>query len=328
MAAATWDTLAAPNVRQVDFVWHGGEVTLLDPEYFEKAITLQRVFKRSSQHVTNSLQTNATLITDAGCALWRKFEFSVGVSIDGLPHVHDTKRIDRRGAGAWDRVIAGLAMLREQKISHGALTVLCEATIAADPRVFLGHIAALGVDGVALLNAVPQTSGELTAQDEWLHFERFTEYLVALYAAWDRNYRHLFGIREFISLENNLTRPRPIICVHAARCVGQFLTVEPDGDVSPCEKFVGDPRFRFGNLHEHTCAEVLRASQNFETLRQEEAVLKGAMQTCTHAAICSGGYVHDALIKHLCEGEDQSACCGLAPLIETIAARYGGKNGA
>lgn len=50
--------LAIPNVNRFEFVWHGGEITLLKPDFFKKLIWLQQQFKRPEQYITNTMQSN------------------------------------------------------------------------------------------------------------------------------------------------------------------------------------------------------------------------------------------------------------------------------
>ena len=47
----------------VEFVWQGGEPTLLGIDFFKKVIKLQKHFT-GTKTITNSLQTNGTLLND------------------------------------------------------------------------------------------------------------------------------------------------------------------------------------------------------------------------------------------------------------------------
>ena len=51
LARATRDALRDPGVRHVDFVWHGGEATLLPLAFYRKALWLQERFRRPGQVV-------------------------------------------------------------------------------------------------------------------------------------------------------------------------------------------------------------------------------------------------------------------------------------
>ena len=75
---------------EVNFIWQGGEPTLMGLSFFKKALEFQRKYKRSDQTVLNSFQTNGILLDDD----WGRFladnHFLVGLSMDGPPAYHDT----------------------------------------------------------------------------------------------------------------------------------------------------------------------------------------------------------------------------------------------
>ncbi len=61
----------------VEFVWQGGEPTLLGMDFFKRVIELQKPFVKTKT-ITNSIQTNGTLLTDEWCAFLKKHNFMVG----------------------------------------------------------------------------------------------------------------------------------------------------------------------------------------------------------------------------------------------------------
>ena len=74
--------------------------------------------------VTQSFQTNATLIDDAWCDFIRRRDVHVGVSVDGPAFLHDRHRRTRRGGGTLDRVLRGIRLLHEHDIAFNVITVL------------------------------------------------------------------------------------------------------------------------------------------------------------------------------------------------------------
>ena len=85
LARATRDVLRAPGVRRVEFVWHGGEATLLPIAFYRKALWLQEQFRTPGQSVNNVMQTNATRVSDAWLEFWKRYvkaidhiEFALG----------------------------------------------------------------------------------------------------------------------------------------------------------------------------------------------------------------------------------------------------------
>ena len=52
--------LEDPEHDAVEFVWHGGEATVLPLSFFRKALTAQARYQRPGQMVRNTIQTNGT----------------------------------------------------------------------------------------------------------------------------------------------------------------------------------------------------------------------------------------------------------------------------
>ena len=322
MATATWDVLGHPQVKVVDFVWHGGEVTLLPISFFEKALYVQLLLKRPDQVTRNAIQTNATLISEEWLSFWKDHDFEIGVSIDGTPSLHESRRVDKAGRGTWSAVVAGIGKLRAAGVRFGALAVLTEECLAVDPRRYLQSLVNAGVDAVALLNAIPQASGEVGANEDYFVFDRFIDYLVQLYETWNDEFRSSIRIREFESLENNHAGRKSLICVHSASCMGKFLTVEPDGRIAPCDKYDGDKNFHFSDLSRSGLADAVLQAPGMRALREEERSLKLSMQDCEFNRVCRGGCPHDARMR--AQSGLPRDCCGLRPLIQAIDKQKGG----
>jgi len=77
LAAFIRGYIEAQPTPAVEFVWQGGEPTLLGLDFFERVIELQKPFARRKT-ITNSLQTNRTLLKDISRCLaphWTKVQY-------------------------------------------------------------------------------------------------------------------------------------------------------------------------------------------------------------------------------------------------------------
>ncbi len=107
LAALTAGALRDPAHSSVEFVWHGGETTLLPIEWYRRAMVLQARFRRPGQAIRNSLQTNATRLNDEWGRFLRDNHFTVGVSLDGPPEIHDQTRVDAAGVRPMREFVKG-----------------------------------------------------------------------------------------------------------------------------------------------------------------------------------------------------------------------------
>lgn len=318
LAKTIRDILSAKDVERVDFVWHGGEVTLLDPSYIKKALWLQSFFKQDGQVVTNSIQTNATCLSDEWLDLLYDFDFEVGVSIDGAKEVHDKYRLKKSGKGSFDSVQVGVKKLREKNIPFGVLGVINEDSLNLGAKGYLDFLMSMDIKGVALLNAIPE-GYKPESNDCYLPWNYFVDFLRDMFRVWwVDGYKSKITVRELNGLVENFRKRKPTVCEFAGDCMGQFLTVEPSGVVSACDKYIGDKSHQFGSLNEQSMAELLDNSINLDLAIQKASYGVAEMTGCEFYAICNGGCPHDVQLNMQNSEGWSGTCCGMKALMSEI----------
>ena len=321
LARATHGALRDPSVASVDFVWHGGEATVLPVAFYRKALWLQERFRRPGQTVLNTVQTNGTRLTDEWLAFLRDNDIGVGVSLDGPPEIHDVRRLDAAGRPTSARVREGIERLRRAGITRwGVLMVVDEDVCALGPRRLLEYLTEIGVERVALLNVLPEnTPAGTPLQGDYLHFPRYVEFLRGLFELWWSEYREQIVIRELAALAGQIAGADAQICVFAGECFGVYLTVEPTGEVSACDKYIDDEEYRYGHVLETGLAGV-QLSERLAAVRRENGRAVERMRDCRWFGVCHGGCPHDRYTgERRLPGYD-GRCCGLAPLLDDMAA--------
>jgi uncharacterized protein len=104
--------------------WHNGEPLSLGRQFYLDAFEVIRRVNTSHKSFCNNIQTNATLITQEWADFFLEHNMSIGISIDGPKHLHDTYRKTRSGKGSFDAVMRGVRCLRDNKIPLSALCVV------------------------------------------------------------------------------------------------------------------------------------------------------------------------------------------------------------
>jgi len=102
--------------------------------------------------------------------------------------------------------------------------------------------------------------------------------------------------------------------------MGQFLTIEPNGVVSACDKYVGDGEFEFGNLLEADLNQLLAVSKNLAAARALASSEVSRMSNCRYYAVCRGGCPHDRRLNRIYQAGWDGHCCGLTDLLDEISA--------
>src|SRR6185437_14075 len=115
---------AHAGMPEVMVTWQGGEPTMMGLDFFKRSIEVVRRYALPGQTVLNSIQTNGTLLDDDWGAFLADHEFLVGISIDGPREMHDAYRVDKGGKPTFDRVLAGLEVLKRHGVDWNVLTTI------------------------------------------------------------------------------------------------------------------------------------------------------------------------------------------------------------
>lgn len=275
-------------------LWHAGEPMVMPRTFYEHAAELLARHDPDGSLVTQSFQTNATLMDAAWCELIRRLNIQMGVSVDGPAFLHDPRRRTRRGAGTLDRVLQGIRCLREHDIPLHVITVLTADALAYPDELFDFYLDN-GITDVAFnVEEIegPHTSSSLAGDHIPERFGRFLSRFLDLALSADPP----LHVREFecsagAALSKRLGRGdrvqenRPFAIVNVG-CDGDFSTYSPEllGLSSPRHG-----PFALGHVATDSLASVL-ASQRFLALDEEIARgIEMCRQRCRYFPFCGGG---------------------------------------
>ena len=319
LARATQGALQAPGVSTVEFVWHGGETTLLPLSFFRKALWLQQRFRRPGQKISNALQTNGTNLTPEWLDFCRHYGLSLGISLDGPPEIHDRRRIDAAGRPTSQRVREALADVQASGLEHGVLMVIDDEVADAGAEAVLGHLLEIGAENVGLLNVIPEnTPPGAPRTGSYIVWPRFVEFLRDLFRLWWPARADRISFRELADLMGKIQGSPARSCVFDGNCMGGFLTVEPMGEVSACDKYLEAEGYQFGNLLQSSLPDLL-AAPALDRAWTTTADGIDLAQKCPWFHVCQGGCPHDRYLRGRLDLSRDESCCGLAPLLSDMA---------
>ena len=276
-------TFLATAQSQHSFGWQGGEPTLMGVEFFKRVTSLEERHGRPGAVVANGLQTNGTLITDALARHLADYKFLVGVSLDGPERIHDRYRRTADGRGSFADVQRGIGLLRLRGAEFNILTLVSQANVREAGVVyrylrdngFLFHqyIECVEFDEAGRLLPFA-VSGE-----EWGRF------LCGIYDEWIGADTRRVSIRLFDSILAKLVDGIANMCQMAEDCC-QYLVVEWNGDVYPCDFFVYAD-LKLGNIVDMTWEQLL-ASPVYRAFGQRKRERNAACAACDYVSICAG----------------------------------------
>jgi uncharacterized protein len=249
----------------VEFVWQGGEPTLLGVDFFRRVVELQQPYI-SRKTIINSLQTNATLIDDQWCRFLKQHNFLVGISLDGPKKIHDRYRRDCLGSGTFDVVLQGLKLLQKHNIDFNIMASITRQT-ASQPLEVYRFFKAEGIEYIQFVPIIERRP-DISAQQQGLRLatpadpcrvepnqevtpwsvdaEEYGDFLIAIYEEWVRHdVGNVFVMNFEWALNAWIGNPSPV-CIHAQQC-GRAFVLEHNGDLFACDHYVY-PEYQLGNI--------------------------------------------------------------------------------
>ena len=265
------------------FGWQGGEPTLMGADFFGRVVSLQQQYGAPGSTVANGLQTNATLIDDELAALFGEYKFLAGVSMDGPPHVHNTYRRSASGRGSHVDVLRGIRRLEKHGVEFNILVLVSQSNVRRAAEVFRfltdngwfyhQYIPCVEFDAKGRLRPYAISGAEWGA------------FLCELFDVWTAGHERRVSIRLFDAVLDALVTGRRSICHFGDDC-RQYLVVEHNGDVYPCDFFVTSG-LRLGNIMTHEWS-ALRGHELYEKFGLGKSELHPECEACAWAWLCAG----------------------------------------
>lgn len=306
--------IEAHHAPEVTFTWQGGEPTLMGLEFFRRAVELQRRYRKPETLIQNALQTNATTLDEAWCRFFRENGFLIGVSLDGPRQVHDAYRVDKGGALAFDRVMAGLALMRKHGVEFNILAAVHAASAGHALEIYRflrDDVQAKMIQFIPIVerdNATGFQEGhEVTARS--INGRQYGEFLIEVFDEWVRHDVGRVFVQIFdVALGVWFGQPSTL-CVFTETC-GEALALEHNGDLFSCDHFV-EPRHRLGNITHASLADLVASPQQRKFGLNKRDALPRYCGECAVRFVCNGGCPKDRILttsggepglNYLCEG--------------------------
>jgi uncharacterized protein len=322
LARLTKEALA--TFTNVDFIWHGGETTILPIAFYEKAMAVQARFRRPDHLIRNMWQTNGTLLDETWARFFQAHGFSVGISLDGPAEVHDRFRPRTGGQSSFRLTMRGLQILRDFKVRFGMLMVVDEGTLERGPDRLFDFLLEIGARRLALLAVHPPNLPDAvpgTPVDHHVDSGRMTDFLIGVYDRWLAHGDPGIKIRELENVRRALRGTRASSCTWTGGCLGQYFLVEPNGEVAHCDLFDGDRRYTYGNISQTSLSQMLEGAAIKTLMAENDIAIQQMRSQCPEFDHCNGGCPHDRYIAYRHDPHYSSGCCGRRRLIEYMRSR-------
>ena len=243
--------------------------------------------------VVQTLQTNATLITQAWCDFFIEHCVEVGVSLDGPAFVHDAHRVTRKGGGSHEATMRGVRLLQENDIPFHVIAVVSKDSLDHADEIYRFFVDN-GIYDVGF--NIEETEGVNTTSSLENRAEVDRRFAGFMKRIWELTAEGggEFKLREFEQLCNmiyydsrldhtDMNAPFAIVNVDYK---GNFTTFDPELLGVKVEPY-GD--FVFGNVLTDTLESVCHTEKFRSVNADMQAGVEACRQSCSYFGVCGGG---------------------------------------
>ena len=229
---------------EVDFF--GGE-PLMNFQVVKDLVAYARsVEKAHNKNFRFTLTTNGVLVDDDVIEFANKECSNVVLSLDGRKEIHDRYRVDYAGNGSWDKIVPKFQKFVEAR--NGKNYYMRGTFTHANPDFLkdIQQMLDLGFSELSMEPVVcaPGDPAELTEDDMTVVMKQYED-LADLMLQRDKEGKPFTFYHYMIDLTGG-----PCIYKRISGCGSgtEYTAVTPWGDLYPCHQFVGDEKFRLGDV--------------------------------------------------------------------------------
>ncbi len=232
--------------RNLEVDFFGGE-PLMNFDVVKRLVAYARsIEKEHGKNFRFTLTTNGVLIDDDVIDFANKEMSNVVLSLDGRKEVHDRFRVDYAGKGSYDKIVPLFQKLVKER---GNKDYYMRGTFTHHNPDFINDIKAMLDLGFTELSMEPVVCAEddpsaLTKEDLPIVLQGYEE-LANLMIERRKAGKPFTFYHYMIDLKGG-----PCIYKRVSGCGSgtEYMAVTPWGDLYPCHQFVGEEKFKLGDV--------------------------------------------------------------------------------
>ena len=268
----------------------GGETFLHKNLFFELLQTFENIACENGIHLEVFVQTNGTMLDSDIVSFIKEHNLSLGISIDGPQYIHDYQRPFPNGKGSYDKVVENIRGLNNFWIVS-VITSKTKSLVEV-----LHHNIVLGAKSMEIRIVRGGASELALTAESLIIFKKMYRELEEYFKA---------NIDDIAILLNNydswgklikriITNEKVLYRCQAGNTKFSFAA---NGDIYPCDSFVGNSQYLLGNLNDTQIDITNHAVQkSVDSIKQ--------CSECQYRYICGGECYYHAI----CHSGDDVFC--------------------
>jgi len=307
---------------RIDFV-SGGE-PLLNFEIIKQVKEISDIlYKETNKPMEIWVCTNGTCFTPEILEFFNTNHINIGISIDGDQELHDSMRIDASGRGTYESIIKSIEMIKASKSYSKSLKDIWGLVVITSCTKslvnILQHHKKIGLKNVQMKIArltkdSPYSINQNNIQEIKNIYTELFEFFSSELENDSVDYiKMILNDNDFAGkiVRRLLMRYRVINRCQAGK---NKVSIAANGDMYPCDSFVGMPQFLLGNVITGTNDNQLFKDINVET--------NTFCEKCWARYVCGGDCYHNSYLTNCSIKKPDGIICELEKHIIILSLIY------
>lgn len=268
------------NIQNMNVIFHGGEPLLYGINRFQEIIDYEVSLKKSGVEISNSIQTNSSLLNDDWIDFFQAYNFSVGISLDGPigmnGHISSSPESSEKAA------LSAYHKMKDRNMDCGFLSVITQNHLS-NPASFIKFFLDNDISSVGLCYCFNQIDNENVDP------VKLGNFLVKLFDLYFNSSKPLY-IREFdMAMRLVLGHPRHECSMSCRQSCGSFLTITPNGNIEFCDDYNLDRSGTLGNIKNTSLLNMLKTPAYQSKRAQAIQIVSKHCEKCSVFHLCKCG---------------------------------------
>lgn len=270
--------LASDRAQEIQWIWHGGEPTLMGVEWYKR---VQELFYKYSHNTIfrQSMQSNGTLLNKDWAKLSNNYDINIGISFDVFNQ-------DIRTGSNKNLVENNIQDFLDAGGRCGTITVINKENYKR--QIELYEYFKKNSTFTPAFNHVYRTDGTLSFGLE-IGIDDYNEEFLKYYNYWlNDTAPNAISERSLDMITKHITGNRYLVCTFSD-CRDSWIGVNAVGALFPCDRYVPD-KYSMGNLKDYESIEAMYNSDGYQLyyLETQQRFLTHCKE-CGYLQYCNGG---------------------------------------
>lgn len=271
----------------VTFAFQGGEPTLCGLGFYLEFEKYVERYNINRIKVNRAFQTNGLLIDENWCEYFKKYDYLVGLSLDGSESITSLYRKDADGRQVFDRVMKTKKLFETHDVQYNVLCVVTRESARHGKKIYQ-FLKEHGIRYIQFINCLDELNQRQGTNEYSLTWERYLKFQKDVFDEWYEDVMNgdFVSVRHFDNYIAMIAGHPPESCNMNGYCSCQFV-IEADGSVYPCDFYVVDEH-EIGSIHVNSLKEIF---ENEKTVQFINESLQNAAR-CSHCKwypLCRNG---------------------------------------